>query len=282
VQIIRHLTSLREQTRLIRSEGKTIALVPTMGAIHDGHLALVSLARQQASEVIVSIFVNPMQFGPNEDFDKYPRREEEDARLLTEAGASVLWMPSVAQVYPPGFATKVLIAKLGDGLSGAARPGHFDGVATVVAKLFSQVQPDVAVFGEKDWQQLAIIRRMAVDLDLPVEVIGMPTRRDADGLALSSRNAYLSEEARKAALALPHALISAVAAIEAGCAVSTARAEAEASILAAGFDAVDYVALVDAESLEPMETLDRGARILAAARIGTTRLIDNFPVTPKN
>jgi pantoate--beta-alanine ligase len=282
VQIIRHLTSLREQTRLIRSEGKTIALVPTMGAIHDGHLALVSLARQQASEVIVSIFVNPMQFGPNEDFDKYPRRKEEDARLLTEAGASVLWMPSVAQVYPPGFATKILVAKLGDGLSGAARPGHFDGVATVVAKLFSQVQPDVAVFGEKDWQQLAIIRRMTVDLDLPVEVIGMPTRRDADGLALSSRNAYLSEEARKAALALPHALISAVAAIEAGCAVNTARAEAEASILAAGFDAVDYVALVDAESLEPMETLDRGARILAAARIGTTRLIDNFPVTPKN
>jgi pantoate--beta-alanine ligase len=138
------------------------------------------------------------------------------------------------------------------------------------------------VFGEKDWQQLAIIRRMTVDLDLPVEVIGMPTRRDADGLALSSRNAYLSEEARKAALALPHALIAAVAAIEAGCAVNTARAEAEASILAAGFDAVDYVALVDAESLEPMETLDRGARILAAARIGTTRLIDNFPVTPKN
>jgi pantoate--beta-alanine ligase len=281
VQIIRHLTSLREQTRLIRSEGKTIALVPTMGAIHDGHLALVSLARQQASEVIVSIFVNPMQFGPNEDFDKYPRREEEDARLLTEAGASVLWMPSVAQVYPPGFATKILVAKLGDGLSGAARPGHFDGVATVVAKLFSQVQPDVAVFGEKDWQQLAIIRRMTVDLDIPVEVIGMPTRRDADGLALSSRNAYLSEEARKAALALPHALIAAVAAIEAGCAVNTARAEAVASILAAGFDAVDYVALVDAESLEPMETLDRGARILAAARIGTTRLIDNFPVTPK-
>ena len=282
MQIIRQLSALRERTKLIRAAGETIALVPTMGALHEGHMALVELAKLQADRVIASIFVNPKQFGPNEDLERYPRPEEADAKLLAEAGVAVLWMPPVEEVYPEGFATNVSVARLGDGLCGAARPGHFDGVATVVAKLFNQVRPDVAIFGEKDWQQLAIIRRMARDLDIEVEIVGMPTRREADGLALSSRNVYLSAEDRKAALALPEALQAAVAQIEAGGDVAAALARAEAHIRAAGFHQVDYVSLVDAATLEPLEKLDREGRLLGAAHIGTTRLIDNFPALPKN
>lgn len=282
MQIVRQLHALRDRVRLIRNNGNLIALVPTMGALHEGHLALVELARQQAESVIVSIFVNPKQFGPNEDFDRYPRREEEDARMLAEAGVSLLWMPPVEEVYPPGFATNVAVSGLGDRLCGAARPGHFDGVATVVSKLFNQVQPDIAIFGEKDWQQLAIIRRMTLDLDLPVEVIGMPTRRDADGLALSSRNAYLTAAQRKAALALPQALMAAVAEIGQGKPVASVLANARAALKQAGFDAIDYVEFVDARSLEPLEKPVRDGRILAAARMGKTRLIDNFAVPTKN
>lgn len=282
MQIIRQLSALRERTKLIRAAGESIALVPTMGALHEGHMALVELAKLQADQVIVSIFVNPKQFGPNEDLARYPRPEGADAKLLAEAGVTVLWMPPVEEVYPEGFATNVSVARLGDGLCGAARPGHFDGVATVVAKLFNQVKPDVAIFGEKDWQQLAIIRRMARDLDIEVEIVGMPTRREADGLALSSRNVYLSAEERQAALALPDALRAAVAQIEAGADVAAALAEAEACIEAAGFRHVDYVSLVDAATLEPLEKLDREGRLLAAAYLGTTRLIDNFPALPKN
>lgn len=282
MQIIRQLPALRERTKLIRAAGESIALVPTMGALHDGHMALVELAKLQADRVIVSIFVNPKQFGPNEDLARYPRPEEADATLLAEAEVSVLWMPPVEEVYPEGFATNVSVARLGDGLCGAARPGHFDGVATVVAKLFNQVKPDIAIFGEKDWQQLAIIRRMARDLDIDVEIVGMPTRREADGLALSSRNVYLSAEDRQAALALPEALQAAVAQIEAGGDVASALAEAEARIKAGGFRQVDYVSLVDAATLEPLEKLDREGRLLGAAHIGNTRLIDNFPALPKN
>jgi pantoate--beta-alanine ligase len=282
VQIIRQLSELRTRTRLLREAGQSIALVPTMGALHEGHLALVELAGQQADAVVVSIFVNPRQFGPNEDFDKYPRSEQADALKLAEAGVAVLWMPPVEQVYPPGFATNVSVARLGDGLCGAARPGHFDGVATVVSKLFSQVQPDIAVFGEKDWQQLAIIRRMGTDLDLPVEVIGMPTRRDADGLALSSRNAYLSAEERRAALALPETMFATATAIEGGAEVAQALASAIAKLETAGFASVDYFELVDAASLEPVTRLDCEARLMVAARIGKTRLIDNAPVASKN
>lgn len=282
VQIIRQLSGLRERTKLIRESGGTIALVPTMGALHEGHMALVELAKRQADHVFVSLFVNPRQFGPNEDFEKYPRSEDADAARLADAGVTALWMPSVSEIYPEGFSTSVVVDGLDNVLCGAARPGHFEGVATIVAKLFNQVRPDIAVFGEKDWQQLVIIRRMVRDLDMEVELVGMPILRDTDGLALSSRNAYLSAAERKAALALPQSLQQAVAEIEGGADIATALAAAKERLLSAGFGSVDYVALVDAGSLEPLETLDREARLLGAARIGATRLIDNFAVRPKN
>jgi pantoate--beta-alanine ligase len=281
VQIIRHLDLLRDRTRLIRSEGGTIALVPTMGALHAGHMALVALAKQQADHVIVSIFVNPKQFGANEDLDRYPRREQEDATLLAEAGVSVIWLPSVDQVYPQGFATNVSVAGLGDVLCGDARPGHFDGVATIVAKLLNQVRPDVAIFGEKDWQQLAIIRRIVLDLDLGVQIIAMPTQREGDGLALSSRNAYLTKAERAAAVAIPTSLRAAASDIARGALIAGTLGEIKSNLLQAGFSSIDYVALVDATSLEPLEKLDREARLMVAARIGTTRLIDNIAVNPK-
>ncbi len=281
MQTIRHLDRLKKMVNASRSEDKRIALVPTMGALHAGHMALVTQAQAIADDVIVSIFVNPIQFGPNEDLSCYPRQEAQDAALLAEAGVAGLWLPGVEVMYPQGFATSVSVARLGDGLCGAARPGHFDGVATVVAKLLTQVQPDIAVFGEKDWQQLAVIRRVALDLNLGVEIVGAPIVRDGDGLALSSRNAYLSADERRAALALPRALQAAAAQIEAGAHIDLALDQARTMLLQAGFASVDYVTLVDSASLEPLETLDREARMLAAARIGTTRLIDNFPVRSK-
>jgi pantoate--beta-alanine ligase len=244
-------------------------------------MALVNLATQQADHVIVSIFVNPKQFGPNEDLDKYPRREQADATLLAEAGVSVLWMPTVDQVYPDGFATNVSVAKLGDGLCSATRPGHFDGVATIVAKLFNQVRPDVAIFGEKDWQQLAIIRRMALDLDLGVQVIALPTPREADGLALSSRNAYLTKAERASAVAIPRSLQAAATDLAQGGLITPSLETVRLNLLDAGFSNIDYVALVDAATLDPLERLDREARLMVAARIGTTLLIDNIAVSPK-
>lgn len=282
MQIIRQLSILRERLKLIRAQGETIALVPTMGALHDGHMSLVSLARREADHVVASIFVNPKQFGPNEDFDRYPRTEEQDAVLLAEAGVTTLWMPPVEEVYPDGFATNISVARLGEGLCGAARPGHFDGVATVVAKLFNQVRPDVAIFGEKDWQQLAIIRRMARDLDLDVTILGAPTKREKDGLAMSSRNRYLDSRQRSSAVAMPRALKRAAAAIEKGEAVASALEAARSALADAGFSPIDYVAFVDAASLEPLDRPDRTGRILAAGWLGTTRLIDNFPVARKN
>lgn len=280
MQTVRNLDALQTALTALRRDGHSLALVPTMGALHAGHLSLVEIARDRADRVAVSIFVNPAQFGPNEDLARYPRQEAQDGALLEEAGAHLLWLPDVETMYPQGFATSVHVARLGDRLCGAARPGHFDGVATVVAKLFAQLRPDIAVFGEKDWQQLAIVRRMNADLNLGVDVVGAPIVRDADGLALSSRNAYLSASERQAALALPNALEQAAHDIAEGGGVAAALAAAIASLEAAGFDPVDYVELVDAATLEPMDRLDRAARILAAARIGTTRLIDNRPVAP--
>jgi pantoate--beta-alanine ligase len=280
VQTIHDRAALHQALKLFRDAGETIALVPTMGALHDGHLALVADARRRADRVVVSIFVNPRQFGPNEDFDAYPRRAEADSAKLDAAGVDLLWMPSVDEMYPAGFATNISVAGLPDRLCGAARPGHFDGVATVVAKLFNQVRPDIAIFGEKDWQQLAIIRRMAADLDMALDIVGFPTQREDDGLALSSRNAYLTDAERAAAIALPRALGHAARALEAGQDSAAALAAVAPALLKAGFSAVDYVELVDAVTLEPVQTIVRPARLLAAARIGKARLIDNLAVNP--
>ena len=280
MQIIREIDALRAAVAAIRAEGGTVALVPTMGALHAGHMALVAEAKARASHVVASIFVNPKQFGPNEDLGTYPRREASDSRMLEEEGCAILWAPDVAAMYPDGFATNVSVTGISDELDGAARPGHFDGVATVVTKLFNQVKPDIALFGEKDFQQLAVIRRFVADLDLDVEIVGVPTQRDADGLALSSRNVYLSKEERTAARALPRALGEAARAIVEGGAVGETLERARDRLLAAGFDSVDYVELRAAATLAPLAELDRPARLLAAARIGITRLIDNLPVEP--
>lgn len=277
MQTLRELSYLKAWRDV--AEGR-VALVPTMGALHAGHMALVAEARSRADAVVVSIFVNPTQFGANEDLSRYPRREATDAAMLKDAGVDALWAPDSATMYPDGFATTVSVAGLGDRLCGASRPGHFDGVATVVAKLFNQVRPDIAVFGEKDWQQLAIVRRMAADLDMGVEIVGLPTQRDADGLALSSRNIYLTDEDRLSARMLPRALGEAASAIGSGGEISEALARARASLEKAGFD-VDYVELVDA-ALQSVVDFATEARIVAAARIGSTRLIDNLSVLPQS
>ena len=278
MQIIRDIAMLHRAVTALKQGGKSVALVPTMGSLHDGHLSLVRMAKRVADHAVVSIFVNPTQFGPNEDFDAYPRDEARDAALLVEEGVSLLWAPDVATMYPVGHSTHVEVAELGADYCGAARPGHFDGVATVVAKLFNQVRPDVAIFGEKDWQQLAIIRRMARDLDFGIDILGAPIAREGDGLALSSRNAYLSDAQRAAAPAFPAALNAAAQAIAGGADVAETLAHAEAAIVEGGFDSVDYVALADADSLERLSSFRKPARLLAAARIGKTRLIDNLSV----
>ena len=277
MQTVRDLAGLRDAVAAFRAEGATIALVPTMGALHAGHMALIEAARRPGTKVIASIFVNPKQFGPNEDLARYPRREAADARLLADHGCDLLWAPPVEVMYPEGFATNVSVSGVSDGLDGAARPGHFDGVATVVTKLFNQTRADVAYFGEKDFQQLAVIRRFVADLDMAIEIVGVPTQRDDDGLALSSRNIYLDEEQRAKAIALPRALGVAARSIARGDDPEGALAEARGALVAAGFE-VDYVALADAETLAESPGADRPRRLLAAARMGTTRLIDNVAV----
>jgi pantoate--beta-alanine ligase len=279
VQIIRDLHSLRAALGASRGAGRRIALVPTMGALHAGHVALIEAARRQAEIVVASIFVNPRQFGPGEDLAKYPRRERADLAMLEAAGCDVVWAPPVEAMYPAGFATTVSVGGITDALEGAVRPGHFDGVATVVLKLLNQVAPDVALFGDKDWQQLVVVRRLVADLDLAIEIAGVPIVRDDHGIALSSRNAYLSDTELAAARALPRALGEAAAAIVRGEPVDTVIDAARGRLTEAGFSAIDYVALCDAETLAPLETVGAGpARLLAAARIGATRLLDNLPV----
>jgi pantoate--beta-alanine ligase len=255
-----------------------LALVPTMGALHEGHMALISEAKNRAERVAASIFVNPTQFGPGEDFSRYPRQERTDAQMLEEAGCSLLWAPSVHDIYPDGFSTTVKVAGVSERWEGDARPGHFDGVATVVLKLLLSVRPDIALFGEKDFQQLAVIRRMVADFGLPVEIIGVTTVREPDGLALSSRNAYLLPEERQQAVALPRALEAARAAILSGATIGEVLDEAQQTLREAGFSRVDYFALVDAATLEPLNAAGGNMRLIAAAVIGTTRLIDNIAV----
>lgn len=279
------MQTIRTSEELARAraqlDGPSLALVPTMGALHAGHMALIEEAKTRADKVVATIFVNPMQFSANEDLSRYPRRETEDARMLEEAGCDLLWIPTVGDIYPDGFATSVRVARVSERWEGEARPGHFSGVATVVAKLLLSVRPDFALFGEKDFQQLAVIRRMASDLAIPVAIVAVPTVREADGLALSSRNAYLSPDERKQAASLPRALTQARDAILSGSAVDGALEAARTSLFASGFSRVDYFALVDAQTLEPLEHPQGEMRLIAAAIIGTTRLIDNIAVTQR-
>ena len=275
MQIVR---SSEELARARSEMASTIALVPTMGALHAGHLELIAEAGRRAEKVAATIFVNPKQFGANEDFGRYPRQEGADARLLEGAGCDLLWLPSVADIYPEGFSTKVSVAGISDRWEGAARPGHFDGVATVVAKLLLSVHPDVAVFGQKDFQQLAVIRQMVRDLSIPVEIVGLPTVREEDGLARSSRNAYLSEDERQRAAALPRSLSYARDAIRNGDPVHLVLDTARKMLIEAGFSRIDYLALVDAPTLEPLEQARGEMRLIAAAAMGSTRLIDNLEV----
>lgn len=278
--VVRSVDDLRAQVTAWHRDGKTVALVPTMGALHDGHLALVRRACELADQVVASVFVNPTQFAPHEDFDRYPRDEAGDSRKLASAGCHLLYAPTVRAMYPEGFATAISVGGPAEGLCGTFRPQMFGGVALVVTKLFLQAQPDVAVFGEKDYQQLMVIRRFARDLDIPVRVEGLPTVREADGLAMSSRNAYLSADERARAPELNRALLDAASALAGGAEAATVLEAVRARITAAGFGSIDYVELRDADTLEPVSRVERPARLLAAAWMGKARLIDNVPVLP--
>lgn len=278
MQIIREANQLPSALIALRAGGKSLGLVPTMGALHAGHMALIEEAGSVADRVAATIFVNPLQFGANEDLSRYPRQEERDAEMLEDAGCDLLWLPQPGDMYPAGFATSVSVKGISDRWEGEARPGHFDGVATVVAKLLCAIRPDIAVFGEKDFQQLAVIRRMSQDLQLGVEIFGAPTIRDDDGLALSSRNAYLSPQERQQALALPDALNRAARRVLNGEDVAAVLEDSRARLGDAGFSRVDYFALVNALTLEPVERAEGPMRLIAAAVIGRTRLIDNIAV----
>jgi pantoate--beta-alanine ligase len=268
---------LAQATAELKRSGR-LALVPTMGALHAGHMALVEAAKARAEHLTATIFVNPMQFGEGEDLGRYPRQEQQDTAMLEAAGCDLLWLPSAEDIYPDGFATRISVSGVARRWEGEARPGHFDGVATVVAKLLLAVAPDVALFGEKDFQQLAVIRRMVQDLAIPVQIAGVATVREADGLALSSRNAYLSADERQRAAALPRALAEAAHAIRSGADVTAALEQARDMLTAAGFSRLDYLALVDAKTLEPIGRVSDQMRLIAAAVIGSTRLIDNRAV----
>ena len=276
-QIVSTVASLRGHIADLRRQGASVALVPTMGALHDGHLELVRLAKSKASHAVVSIFVNPKQFAPHEDFDRYPRHLANDAAKLASVSADLIWAPSPVEMYSKGFATRIEVAGAALGLETDSRPHFFGGVATVCCKLFSQVTPDIAIFGEKDYQQLTVIKQVVRDLNLPLTILGAPTRREPDGLALSSRNAYLSAQERASAPVLYRALVTCAAAIRAGTAIDAATSVAAQSILAAGFTKVDYIAARDPETMG-QSVPGRPLRLLAAAWLGKTRLIDNIEV----
>lgn len=278
IPLLRTVAELRARVRVWTRDGETLGVVPTMGALHDGHLSLVRAAQCDCDRVIVTIFVNPTQFNNPDDLAKYPRTEAADAALLAPLGVDAVFAPGADQVYPDGFATTVRVTGISERLEGLHRPGHFDGVATVVAKLFGMTLADRAYFGEKDWQQLQVVRRMAADLNIPTEVVACPTIREADGLARSSRNTRLSAEARAVAAALPREMSGAAQAMRAGVPVPQALAAATAAVLAAGFERVDYMDLCDAQTLLWIDRVDGPARLLAAAWVGGVRLIDNIAV----
>jgi pantoate--beta-alanine ligase len=282
VQVARTIADLRRSLAAWRHAGERIGLVPTMGALHAGHLALTEAARVNCDRTVATIFVNPKQFAPSEDLGSYPRREAADLDLLGSSGVDLAFVPTAAEIYPPQFSTLVRVGGLSEGLCGSHRAGHFDGVATVVTKLLIQSLPDIAYFGEKDYQQLLVIRRLARDLDLPMKIEGVPTVREADGLALSSRNAYLSPAERRIAPDLARVLRNIAATLEnAPTAVASVIEEGRAELAQAGFR-VEYLEIRDAETLAPVPVfVDAPARVLAAVYIGRTRLIDNFPSAPR-
>jgi pantoate--beta-alanine ligase len=277
--IFRTVSELRRTVKQWQGQGLRVALVPTMGALHAGHMALVTRARQLADRAIASVFVNPRQFGPQEDFASYPRNESQDASMLARQGAQGLYAPSVEEMYPDGFSTAVVVNGPSQGLCGDFRPGHFSGVATVVTKLLLQSGVDVALFGDKDYQQLQVIRRLVRDLDIPVAIEGVPTVRENDGLAMSSRNAYLTAAERVVAPELHRTLTAMAERLAAGSAVAAEVDLGKAHLLAAGFASIDYLSVCDATDLTPLDRIEGPARILVAARLGKARLIDNVAVT---
>jgi pantoate--beta-alanine ligase len=276
--VVRDVPALRSEIGAWRKAGLRVGLVPTMGALHEGHLSLVRAAKENCDRVVATLFVNPRQFAPHEDFERYPRNEAADSSMLAGAGCDLLYAPERAAMYPEGFATNVIVSDVSTPLEGEFRPHFFGGVATVVAKLLLQALPDAAFFGEKDYQQLQVIKRMARDLDIPVAIEGCPTVREHDGLAMSSRNAYLTADQRRVATRLNHIMHDAIKAVRAGEPVAATEADAARHLIAAGFASVDYVAIRDAETLAPVADISRPARLLAAAWLGKTRLIDNMAV----
>jgi pantoate--beta-alanine ligase len=281
VQIVRKTDELRKLVHNWRRDGHTVALVPTMGALHEGHLSLAREGLARCSRVVMSIFVNPTQFAANEDLDSYPRTFDDDVAKFASAGGHLIWAPTPDQMYPEGFATRVVPKGAAEGLETDFRPHFFGGVATVCCKLFTQTLPDCALFGEKDYQQLCVVSQMVRDLDLPLEIIACPTVREPDGLAMSSRNAYLSASERQTSVALYKVISDVSQKVASGADIATACTDAEAALTTAGFRQIDYVAVRDAATLEPVDGLtDRPLRVLAAAWLGKTRLIDNIAVEP--
>lgn len=278
--ILRTAADLRAATQPFRDDGKLVGLVPTMGALHEGHLELVKRARRDCGLVIASLFVNPTQFGEGEDFDAYPRNEAEDIALFDAHGVDFVYAPDAAEMYPDGFGITVTVFGITEGLCGAARPGHFDGVTTVVSRLFEHCAPDVAYFGEKDYQQFKVVQRMVEELELNIRIVGIPTVRERDGLALSSRNAYLNLGQRRAAPALYGTMFALAERLHDGVDIAAQCAWGRQALLDAGFDSVDYFEICDANTLVPASANADNLRIFAAARLGATRLIDNMPVDP--